>query len=180
MLVIIVLIFIISKIFKSYITSLKVESNNPISICNFKVNETKEEVQKICLIPTTENHSLEPKLAPGTSGSFTIIIDTTGSDVGIKYSITSSNEIGKPRNLKFFYDEKEFDSFQQMEEYLTGTISANDQNRTKTFEIKWKWEFETGSTKKEIEQNDEIDTEDMKNIRNYNFIICVSGEQMKL
>lgn len=174
------LIYITFKFFQSYITSLKIKSTNPISTWNFSVNGTKEEMQKIRLIPENSNNSLEPKLAPGTSGSFTISIDATGTEVGIKYSIISIDETSKPRNLKFFFDEKEFDSLKQMEEYLTGIISAKDQEKIKTFEIKWEWKFETGNTEDEIVKNNIKDTEDMQNIRNYNFTLCVSGEQIKL
>lgn len=67
-----------------------------------------------------------------------------------------------------------------MEECLTGIISLADEIKKRTFEIKWKWYYETGSTKEEIKKNDLKDTEDMQNIRNYDFIILVSGEQIKL
>lgn len=67
-----------------------------------------------------------------------------------------------------------------MEECLTGIISLADEIKTKTFEVKWKWDYETGSTEEEIKKNDLKDTEDMQNIRNYDFIILVSGEQIKL
>lgn len=67
-----------------------------------------------------------------------------------------------------------------MEECLTGIISVADKIKTKTFEIKWKWDYETGSTEEEIKKNDLKDTEDIQKIRNYDFIILVSGEQIKL
>lgn len=67
-----------------------------------------------------------------------------------------------------------------MEEILSGTISTNEENKTRTFQINWEWKYETGNTKEEIYQNDLIDTEDMNNISQYNFTICVSGEQVKL
>lgn len=67
-----------------------------------------------------------------------------------------------------------------MEEILSGTISANEENKTRTFQINWEWKYETGKTKEEIYQNDLIDTEDMNNISQYNFTICVSGEQVEL
>ena len=98
----------------------------------------------------------------------------------IRYSIKSIDETNKPQNFKFILEEKEYNSFQDMEECLTGIISLADEIKTKTFEIKWKWDYETGSTEEEIKKNDIKDTEDMQNIRNYDFIILVSGEQIKL
>lgn len=67
-----------------------------------------------------------------------------------------------------------------MEEILSGTISTNEENKTRIFQINWEWRYETGNTKEEIYQNDLIDTEDMNNISQYNFTICVSGEQVEL
>ena len=67
-----------------------------------------------------------------------------------------------------------------MEEVLSGTINAHDIDKTRTFRINWEWKYETGNTKEEIIKNDIIDTEDINNIKNYNFVICVSGEQVKL
>ena len=67
-----------------------------------------------------------------------------------------------------------------MEDVLSGTISNNEIDKTRTFQINWEWKYETGNTKEEIAKNDIIDTEDMNNIKNYNFVICVSGEQVKL
>ena len=67
-----------------------------------------------------------------------------------------------------------------MEEVLSGTISVDEKEKTRTFQINWEWKYETGNTEEEIIKNDLLDTEDMNNIKRYNFVICVSGEQIKL
>lgn len=173
------MIFCISKLFKEQLKELKVESKNPIASWDFIVNNNKEEIQKISLMSSKENIStLDRKIAPGTSGSFTISIDATLAEVDIKYHIKSIDETNSPQNLKFIFEEKEYDSFKSMEEDLTGTITSSEEDKTRTFEIKWEWKYETGTTKEEIMQNDLKDTEDMRNIRNYDFTICVSGEQI--
>lgn len=161
-------------------TSLKIESEVPISIWDFTVNNNREEIQKINLFQSSNENELESQLAPGTSGSFQIFLDATETQVAIKYNIISIEETNKPHNLKFIYEGKEYDSFKQMEEVLLGTINVNDKEKTRTFQIYWEWKYETGNTKEEIIKNDLIDTEDMNNIRKYNFVICVSGEQIKL
>lgn len=61
---------------------------------------------------------------------------------------------------------------------MSGIIYADDENKVRTLNIQWKWDYETGSTAEEINANDIIDTEDAKNIQNYKFTICVSGEQI--
>lgn len=147
---------------------------------SFTVNSQKEEKQKINLFQSNNENSNESRLAPGTSGNFQIFIDATETQVDIKYNISSIEENNKPHNLKFIFQEKEYETFKQMEEVLSGTISADEEKRTRTFQINWEWKYETGKTEEEIIKNDLIDTEDMNNIRKYNFIVCVSGEQIKL
>ena len=160
--------------------SLKIESEIPISTWSFIVNNKKEEIQKINLFESNIKAKHESRLAPGTSGSFKIFLDATDSEVDLEYHINSVEEINKPRNLKFIFNEKEYESLKQMEEVLSGTISADENEKTRLFQINWEWKYETGDTKEEIIKNDLIDTEDMNKIRIYNFVICVSGEQVKL
>lgn len=113
--------------------SLKIESEVPISILSFIVNNQKEEIQKINLFQSKNEKENKSKLAPGTSGNFQILLDASNSQVDIKYNIFSVEENNKPHNLIFIYQEKEYDSFKQMEEILSGTIGANEEQRTRTF-----------------------------------------------
>ena len=180
-LIVIIITFLFIEVTSSKTSkSLKIESEVPISIGSFTVNNKREEIQKINLFESNIDVNHESRLAPGTSGSFTIFLDATESEVDLKYQIISVEEINKPHNLKFIFNEKEYESFKQMEEVLSGTINTDDIDKTRIFQINWEWKYETGNTKEEITKNDIIDTEDINNIRNYNFVICVSGEQVKL
>ena len=174
------MIFILEIASPKISESLKIESEIHISTWSFIVNNKKEEIQKINLFESNIKAKHESRLAPGTSGSFTIFLDAAEAEVDLKYQIISVEEINKPHNLKFIFNEKEYDSFKQMEEVLSGTINVDDVDKTRTFQINWEWKYETGNTKEEITKNDIIDTEDINNIKNYNFVICVSGEQVKL
>ena len=62
---------------------------------------------------------------------------------------------------------------------LSGIINANDENKEKILDIKWKWDYETGRDEAEIFNNDKIDTEDGINIKNYTFDVIVSGSQVE-
>lgn len=53
------------------------------------------------------------------------------------------------------------------------------QEKTKTITVGWKWDYETGSTKEEIEKNNKIDTEEAKYINDYTFDIVVTGTQVR-
>ena len=70
------------------------------------------------------------KIAPGTSGSFKIIVDGTGSDVGINYNIVFKNETSKPQNLKFIYENTEYNSIQELQDSLSGKVEKS-KNYTK-------------------------------------------------
>ena len=65
-----------------------------------------------------------------------------------------------------------------MQNNLSGTIHANDEDKTRNLTIDWKWDYETGATESEIDNNDRIDTQNAKDIANYTFNVIVSGTQV--
>ena len=177
---VIVLSFLGGQVYSKYVARVKGEGIAEIAAWKFKVNNQEEQIQKISLKSTYNNKTLiNNKIAPGTSGSFNIIIDGTGSDVGINYTINFTNESSKPKNLKFIYNNIEYDSITKLTEVLSGTIDANEEEKNKTFLIGWKWEYESGNTNEEIENNDVIDTQNAKDISNYTFDIVVTGTQVQ-
>lgn len=175
----ILLSFIGGKTFSKYLTQVKGEGVAEIASWDFKVNGKTDEVQTINLSSTFDNETLiGNKIAPGTKGSFNINLDATGSEVGINYKVTFDGETQKPTNLKFKYNDTSYNSIKELESALTGTINANDSEKTKTFTINWEWPFETGSNTSEIDQNDKIDTQEAQTISNYTFNVNVQGVQV--
>ena len=178
-LVAIVLSFIGGQTYSKYVTEVRGDGTAQIATWDFKVNGQKEEVQTISLGSTYDSSTLvNGKIAPGTEGNFQIKVDATGSDVGIDYKIKFSDETTKPANLKFYYQEVEYNSILELGEALSGTINADDENKSKTFDIKWKWNYETGSNPTEVASNDKIDTQNSQEITNYEFDVIVSGTQV--
>ena len=178
-LVAIVLSFIGGQTYSKYVTEVRGDGTAQIATWDFKVNGQKEEVQTISLGSTYDSSTLvNGKIAPGTEGNFQIKVDATGSDVGIDYKIKFSDETTKPANLKFYYQEVEYNSVLELGDALSGTINADDENKSKTFDIKWKWNYETGSNPTEIASNDKIDTQNAQEITNYEFDVIVSGTQV--
>lgn len=178
-LVAIILSFVGGQTYSKYVTEVRGDGTAQIATWDFKVNGQKEEVQTISLGSTYDSSTLvNGKIAPGTEGNFQIIVDATGSDVGIDYKIKFSDETTKPANLKFYYQEVEYNSILELGDALSGTINANDGNKSKTFDIKWKWNYETGSNPTEIASNDKIDTQNAQEITNYEFDVIVSGTQV--
>lgn len=178
-LVAIILSFVGGQTYSKYVTEVRGDGTAKIATWDFKVNGQKEEVQTISLGSTYDSSTLvNGKIAPGTEGNFQIKVDATGSDVGIDYKIKFSDETTKPTNLKFYYQEVEYDSILELGDALSGTINADDENKSKTFDIKWKWNYETGSNPTEVASNDKIDTQNAQEITNYEFNVIVSGTQV--
>ncbi len=178
-LVAIILSFVGGQTYSKYVTEVRGDGTAQIATWDFKVNGQKEEVQTISLGSTYDSSTLvNGKIAPGTEGNFQIKVDATGSDVGIDYKIKFTDETTKPANLKFYYQEVEYNSILELGEALSGTINADDENKSKTFDIKWKWNYETGSNPTEVASNDKIDTQNAQEITNYEFDVIVSGTQV--
>lgn len=178
-LAIIVLAFIGGQAYAKYITEVRGDGLARVATWSFNVNGSSEEIQQIDLLSTCNNETLiNNRIAPGTSGNFNIIVDGTGSEVGIDYQIAIKDEVNKPRNLKFVYDGAEYSSVQELEEKLSGTINANDEQKQRTINIGWKWAYETGMDENQIAQNDYIDTQDALAMQNYTFTVSVTGTQV--
>lgn len=166
------------KVFSKYLSKVKGEGIAQIANWNFLVNEQEEKIQKIQLVNTCNTKTLvNGKIAPGTSGEFEIRIDATGSEVGIDYKIEFQNESNRPSHLKYSFEGKEYQSITQLQEVLKGSISAEEENKIKKLKIQWIWPYETGNNEKEIQENDKIDTQEAKVLKNYQFDILVSGIQ---
>lgn len=178
-LLIVLMSFIGGQAYSKYVARLKGEGIAQVATWRFKVNGQEEQVQKINLQSSYNNGTLvNNKIAPGTNGQFEIVVDGTGSDVGIFYSINFTNEQNKPKNLKFIYNNVQYNSITELTQVLSGVINANEAEKKKTFLIKWEWKYETGNTNEEIASNDKIDTNDGKTISNYTFDVIVSGNQI--
>jgi len=176
----ILLAFIGGQAYAKYITEVKGEGMAEVATWSFKVNGGKEQIQEINLLSTCDNNTLvDNKIAPGTSGSFNIIVDGTGSDVGIKYNINFNDTETKPTNLKFKYENVEYDSLNEMQDGISGIIGAKDENKVITIPIEWIWEYETGENSELIATNDAIDTTEAQNIQNYAFNVSVTGTQVE-
>ena len=162
-----------------YITKVNGNGEFQIAKWNFKVNGQTEEMATIKLLDTYDESTLiNGKIAPGTSGSFDLVIDATESEVGVKYSVDFKNETNKPTNLKFKYQDRVFNQIEEFEDLFTGVIDADDTNKTRTLTVKWEWAYETGDTSEAIITNDKIDTSDGLNALDYSFDVVVTGTQV--
>ena len=143
--------FLGGQAYAKYMSKVTGNGTAEIASWKFKVNENEEKMQTISLSSTVNNFTLaNKKVAPGTSGSFQINIDSTDADVGVMYTINFENESQKPTNLKFEYLGDTYESLSHLRNVILGTIFADAQEKTKTITVGWKWDYETGSTKEDI------------------------------
>ncbi len=179
-LIAIVMSFVGGQVYAKYMSKVNGQGTADIAHWSFKVNEQENKIQTISLKSTIDNNTLKGnKIAPGTEGSFQIKIDANNSDVGINYIINFENETSKPTNLKFLYDNKTYNTLEELKDKLTGVINANDNDKVKIITVGWNWSYETGTTKDEKDKNDEIDTREAKTLNDYTFDVIVTGTQVE-
>ena len=165
--------FLGGQTYSKYKAEVKGENQNGAEIAgwNFNVNGTSRELKSINLMQTCKQETLtNGKIAPGTSGYFDIIIDATGTEVGIEYQVIFENEQSKPTNLTFTYENAKYNSLKELEKVLKGNINANDSEKTKVITVDWQWNYESG--------NSQIDTQEGLTLSNYTFDIIVTGIQV--
>lgn len=139
----------------------------------FKVSFKSIDIKQIDLIKTVnKNTYVNEKIAPGTSGSFKILLEANKNS---KYKINFISVNEKPQNLHFkaLKDEEEIvkaDTLEKLSEKLEGNINKKESIK---IEIKWYWDFENNKTNSDIQ-----DTEDSKKIKRYQFNLYALGEEI--
>ena len=164
--------------YSKYTSTLTGNGTATVAKWSFKVNGQTQTIPDIELGETMDAHNnvVTPKLAPGTSGHFDLILDGSGSEVAIDYNIKLAIT-QKPTNLKFYLDDKYQTPISETDGTLNiaGSIALEDVNTPLTKTIYWQWPYETGKTSNEIDKNDETDTKDSG--KNVTMTITVTGTQ---
>ena len=150
-----------------------------VSKWDFKVNGEQTQMKSVSLNSTNRQATIaDGKIAPGTSGFFEIIVDSSEAETGISYETKFLNETKKPTNLIFKCGNIKSKNLKDLEQVLKGNIEVQNEDRIKIFTVEWEWPYETGNTQAEINNNDQIDTREGKELTNYTFDISVTGTQM--
>lgn len=159
------------KLFQNSTINSNVNSNNNTQndYYEFNVNGKTKQIKSIDLYSTINtNNLIKEKIAPGTSGEFSIGLKANKKS---KYRIYFVSKNEKPINLKFEAYQKnnlicEADTLEKLSNDLTGIVQ---QNELKVVNIKWYWNYESEGMQ---------DTKDSK-IEKYEFSIYVEGEESK-
>lgn len=165
----IIFAFIGGNVLAKYRTEVTGQGKAEIAQWAFNVNGNSSAMDTISLSKTYNASDLvNGKIAPGTKGAFNILVDATGSEVGVDYAVTFSDETNKPSNLKFKYCGHEASSLEELQQYTLGTIFANDEVKTHTLTIEWEWPYSG---------DDNLDTANGMANLDYTFNVCVVGAQ---
>lgn len=81
--------------------------------------------------------------------------------------------------MKFYYNGTMANSIKELETLLTGTISAEAENKVRTMTVEWEWSYVTGESEEEISLQDGIDTRDGQTLSQYQFDILITGTQVE-
>lgn len=159
------------KLFQSSTINSSVNSNNNTQndYYEFNVNGKTKQIELIDLYSTANtNNLMKEKIAPGTSGEFSIGLKSNKKS---KYRIYFVSKNEKPINLKFeAYQNNNLickaNTLEKLSNDLTGIVQKNE---LKVVNIKWYWNYESEGLQ---------DTKDSK-IEKYEFSIYVEGEESK-
>lgn len=183
----ILLIFLVGYTFAKYYSEIKGGGNGTIAKWSFVANNSKDTIQTISLVDSANKVSLvEGKIAPGTEGSFDIVIDATGSEVGVDYEVNVAEETNLPTNLlyKVTVDGETSNTYSSLselaEDKLAGNLDTVNGEYTKTITVEWEWPYET-INENGVSEGDAADLADgTKDNLNYEFVLQIIGTQAKI
>lgn len=148
------------------------DCNNEIKYI-FDISYRNTKLKNVNLQNTINKNTLvNEKIAPGTQGSFDIILKSNKST---NYQIEFVSKNQKPENLKFKakcdnkYISEEKNNLEDLSEYLKGNIYKKEE---KIITIEWYWNYESS------EKGNEQDTLDAQNLREYEFDIYTLGMEV--
>lgn len=148
---------------------------NQKSIYKFNVDYKDMKLKSINLLDSADKTTfVYEKIAPGSKGEFEIELN---SNQNLKYRIEFKSNNAKPQNLNFkvlkdddFLDEA--NTLEELSESMKGDINKNQKI---IYKIEWYWEFQNSQG---LEKVDIQDTNDAKNINQYNFDVYTYGIDM--
>lgn len=160
--------------FSKYTTTVTGNATASVAAWSFKANGETATMANVALTDTTitEGTLVEGKIAPGTSGSFDVAIDASGSEVGVDYVIEIAGLDNAPTNLKFTAAGLDASEIVDGKITFSGSIAVDDVDTPITNTINWEWAYETD----DIATNDPIDTADSA-LGDLTYTITVVGTQ---
>lgn len=145
-----------------YVTEVTGTAKAEVAAWSFKANNNDDGKQftQIDLGSTVNRTAYDGKtvvdgvIAPGTSGSFDILLDGTGSEVGIDYIVTLAEKTADnpklPADLTIkVTNGNEAEKAYSLGDEITGTIDyvSGEKAMQRKIKVSWSWDFGTDDTK---------------------------------
>ncbi len=115
---------------------------------------------------------------PGMINEFQIIIKNEWTTPNIQYNIEIINNTQKPKNIYYIFEEEKYSDINNLKDVILEAIYNNENIEESIYTIKIAWDFETGENEEEIKENNVIDTNDMKELSSYSFMIILSAHKL--
>ena len=160
--------------FAKYVT--KIEADGSYKVAKWDVSVDEIELSNTHYTAQTLTNE---RIAPGTRGSFDVVINTSGTETGIDYSVKIKNIENMPTNLYFKVDGQKCEKVEDIINICSDHINQEDTNEIVTKTIEWIWDYETGNTEEEINANDEIDTMEGELAQTMSFDVEVRAVQTR-
>lgn len=165
--------------YAKYVSSEKATGQAEIAQWAFQIKKDGETTKNIDLGSTVNRDTLvNGKIAPGTSGVISIVLDASGSEVDLDYTVKFNNEQNKPDNLYFTCAGNQYSNLSDIDT-IQGTMEYDAVQKTREIVVLWNWGYETGATKDVKAANDIIDTKNASEITKYTFDVVVTATQSK-
>lgn len=152
-----------------------IDNLNQKSIYKFNVDYKDMKLKTINLLDSADKTAfVYEKIAPGSRGQFEIELN---SNQNLKYRIEFKSNNAKPQNLNFkvFKDNVFLDEANTLEELSESMKGDINKKQKIIYKIEWYWEFQNSQG---LEKVDIQDTNDAKNINQYNFDVYTYGIDM--
>jgi hypothetical protein len=171
----ILFVFLAGYTFAKYYTVIDGAGTASVAKWSFVATDNNSDIKNISLKDTANKVSLvDGKIAPGTKGSFDIIISAKGSEVDVDYKVNVISEENLPANMKFKTENTAtpYSTLSALAEAeLSGTIAKENNSEEKTITVYWEWPYDgTDDTK---------DYDDGIAAKTYQFSIQIEGTQAK-
>ena len=128
----------------------------------------------INIAPTAHASTLvSGKIAPGTTGSFSVHLVNTNSEVGVDFTVALKDVTNRPTNLKFYKDNTYTTELTPGTSKITGQLAAKESTDLEV-PIYWAWAYETA----EIATNDPIDTQEGESPATLTIGVDITGTQV--
>lgn len=174
----IVVLGLAAAVYAKYIASLQASGGAQIAKWNFE-DENDEQTVTCNLTSTVVANTIATGtptiIAPGTSGTCTIALSNTTSEVAVDYTIKANetDSEGIPTNLQLSSDGTTWGSLASFSK--SGSLAVGAAATTIT--IYWQWPYETGTVTDGVAAGDSDDTTDGENAADMSLAFDITGVQ---